>query len=37
VPFYQRHGWAVASDEFIVETAGPHFKMTLKLPPPDVR
>ena len=37
VPFYRRHGWAVASDEFIVETAGPHFKMTLKLPPPDVR
>ena len=37
VPFYQRHGWALASDEFIVETAGPHFKMTLKLPPPDVR
>jgi len=37
VPFYERHGWTLASDEFMVETAGPHYKMTLKLPPPDVR
>ncbi len=37
VPFYQRHGWAVASPEFVIETAGPHFKMTLKLPPADAR
>jgi GNAT superfamily N-acetyltransferase len=31
VGFYERHGWTVASDEFLIETAGPHFKMTLKL------
>ena len=31
VGFYERHGWVVASDEFVIETAGPHFKMTLKL------
>ncbi len=31
VGFYKRHGWTVASDEFVIETAGPHFKMTLKL------
>jgi predicted GNAT family N-acyltransferase len=37
VKFYERHGWTVVSDEFVIETAGPHFKMTLKLPPPDVR
>ena len=37
VGFYQRHGWVVASEEFEVKTAGPHFKMTLKLPPADVR
>ena len=37
VPFYERHGWTTASDEFVIETAGPHVKMTLKLPPPDVR
>lgn len=37
VGFYRRHGWTVASDEFVIETAGPHVKMTLKLPPPDVR
>lgn len=28
VGFYKRHGWAVVSDEFNIETAGPHFKMT---------
>ena len=37
VPFYERHGWTLASGEFVIETAGPHFKMTLKLPPADVR
>lgn len=31
VGFYERHGWTVASDEFVIETAGPHFKMTLML------
>jgi GNAT superfamily N-acetyltransferase len=31
VGFYQRHGWTVASDEFVIETAGPHFKMTRAL------
>jgi GNAT superfamily N-acetyltransferase len=28
VGFYERHGWTVASDEFVIETAGPHFKMS---------
>ena len=28
VPFYERHGWTIASDEFVVPTAGPHFRMT---------
>ena len=37
VPFYERHGWMLASSEFVIETAGPHFKMTLKLPPAEVR
>jgi GNAT superfamily N-acetyltransferase len=27
VGFYERHGWRVASDEFVIEMAGPHFKM----------
>jgi GNAT superfamily N-acetyltransferase len=27
VPFYERQGWRVISDEFLVPTAGPHFKM----------
>ena len=31
VGFYERHGWVAASDEFLIETAGPHFKMTKKL------
>jgi predicted GNAT family N-acyltransferase len=26
--FYERHGWRVASDEFHIERAGPHLKMT---------
>ncbi|HEV2294557.1 MAG TPA: GNAT family N-acetyltransferase [Tepidisphaeraceae bacterium] len=37
VAFYERHGWTIASEEFVIPTAGPHFKMILKLPPPDVR
>ncbi|MGB7158686.1 MAG: GNAT family N-acetyltransferase, partial [Tepidisphaeraceae bacterium] len=31
VGFYERQGWVVASDEFVIETAGPHFKMTKRL------
>jgi GNAT superfamily N-acetyltransferase len=31
IGFYERHGWVVASDEFVVESAGPHFKMTKRL------
>jgi GNAT superfamily N-acetyltransferase len=27
VPFYEKNGWQVISAEFIIETAGPHFKM----------
>lgn len=27
VPFYKRLGWYTVSDEFIIETAGPHFRM----------
>jgi GNAT superfamily N-acetyltransferase len=27
VPFYQRQGWRVVSEEFLVPTAGPHVKM----------
>src|ERR1700722_2649149 len=27
VPFYQRFGWRIISDEFVIETAGPHFRM----------
>ncbi|HEV7302121.1 MAG TPA: GNAT family N-acetyltransferase [Tepidisphaeraceae bacterium] len=27
VPFYQRQGWRVISDEFHIPTAGPHFRM----------
>lgn len=28
VAFYKRNGWVVASEEFDIETAGPHFRMT---------
>jgi len=31
VPFYKKHGWQTISDEFVVETAGPHFKMSKSL------
>jgi predicted GNAT family N-acyltransferase len=27
VPFYERHGWKIDSDEFDIPTAGPHRKM----------
>ncbi len=27
IPFYQRHGWSVDSDEFDIPTAGPHRKL----------
>lgn len=37
VGFYERNGWTIASEEFVIETAGPHFKMTLKLSPAGVR
>jgi len=30
-PFYERLGWSIVSDEFIVPTAGPHFRMTTRL------
>ena len=33
VPFYLRNGWLIVSDEFVVETAGPHFKMQKNLGP----
>ncbi|MBA3272649.1 MAG: GNAT family N-acetyltransferase [Chthoniobacterales bacterium] len=32
VEFYKRNGWVVVSDEFVIETAGPHFKMTRTVP-----
>ena len=27
VPFYEKNGWQIISEEFVIETAGPHFKM----------
>jgi GNAT superfamily N-acetyltransferase len=27
IPFYQRHGWKIDSEEFDIPTAGPHRKM----------
>jgi GNAT superfamily N-acetyltransferase len=27
VRFYQKQGWKVVSEEFVIETAGPHVKM----------
>ena len=29
--FYKKHGWEIASEEFEIPTAGPHFKMIRKL------
>ncbi len=31
IPFYQKHGWQVDSEEFEIPTAGPHRKMLKKL------
>jgi GNAT superfamily N-acetyltransferase len=31
VPFYAKAGWSVVSDEFLIPTAGPHFKMIRRL------
>ena len=31
IPFYQRQGWAVDSDEFDISTAGPHRKLFKKM------
>lgn len=31
VPFYARHGWAIASDVFEIPSAGPHRVMTKTL------
>jgi GNAT superfamily N-acetyltransferase len=31
VPFYEKQGWWTCSDEFIVETAGPHYKMVKRI------
>jgi GNAT superfamily N-acetyltransferase len=28
VPFYQKLGWRIEGEEFVIPTAGPHFKMT---------
>jgi GNAT superfamily N-acetyltransferase len=27
VAFYRRHGWRIISEEFVIPTAGPHFRM----------
>lgn len=32
IPFYQRNGWNLASDEFMIESVGPHRKMIRALP-----
>jgi len=31
IPFYERHGWKVDSEEFDIPTAGPHKKMVKQL------
>ncbi len=31
VPFYQKQDWQIISEEFTIETAGPHFKMAKPL------
>jgi len=33
VPFYLQLGWEIASPEFVVPTAGPHYRMQRPLPP----
>jgi GNAT superfamily N-acetyltransferase len=34
-PFYAKHGWHLVGDEFVIPTAGPHFKMSKLLKPDD--
>ena len=31
VPFYRKLGWQVVSEEFLIPTAGPHFRMMKRL------
>jgi hypothetical protein len=31
IPFYERHGWTVDSEEFDIPTAGPHRKMVKRI------
>lgn len=31
IPFYQKHGWKVDSEEFDIPTAGPHRKMMKRI------
>jgi len=31
IPFYQKHGWEVDSEEFDIPTAGPHRKMMKRI------
>ena len=31
VPFYQKHGWKIDSEEFDIPTAGPHRKMVKEI------
>ena len=31
IPFYERHGWKVDSEEFDIPTAGPHRKMVKRV------
>jgi predicted GNAT family N-acyltransferase len=31
VPFYRKHGWSDASEQFEIPTAGPHIRMTRSL------
>ncbi len=30
--FYERHGFEVRGEEFVIEGVGPHFVFTIKLP-----
>jgi ribosomal-protein-alanine N-acetyltransferase len=30
--FYEKHGWKIASEEFDIPKAGPHYKMIFHLP-----
>src|SRR5579863_2288706 len=32
IPFYCKHHWKVVSAEFVIPTAGPHFKIARTLP-----